>query len=95
MEYRGGYSAGVGEVGPAIIKLQIGITLRRFIGVLWLRTSFAAVFGPRLATAVTICDFSIPGGVCRCCLPLTQANFKRANEVWPIKCCHSHSHRGY
>lgn len=35
------------EWAPAIIKLQIGITLRRFNGVLWLRTSFAAaVFGP-------------------------------------------------
>lgn len=83
-----------GKWAPAIIKLQIGITLRRFNGVLWLRTSFATAFGPRLATTVSVCDFSIPGGARHCCLPLTQANFKRANEVWPIKCCHSHSHRG-
>lgn len=97
MEYGGSYSgrrAGVGEVGPAIIKLQIGITLRRFNGVLWLRTSFSAVFSPRLSMTVTVCDFSIPDGACRCCLPSTQANFKRANEVWPIKYCHSQSHRG-
>lgn len=82
MEYGGDYShdsAGVGEVGPAIIKLQIGITLRRFNGVLWLRTSFAAAFGPCLATTVTVCDFSIAGGACHCCLPSTRANFKRAN----------------
>lgn len=89
-----GGSAGEGEVGLAIIKLQIGITLRRFNGVLWLRTSFAAVLGPRLTTTVTVCDFSIPGGALRCRLPSTAANFKRANEVRPIKCCHSHSHRG-
>lgn len=87
--------AGVREVGPAIIKLQIGIALRRFNGVLWLRTSFAAVFGPRFATTVTVREFSIPGRARRCRrLPSVGANFKRANEVWPIKCCHSHSHLG-
>lgn len=102
MECGGGYSnssAGVGVevwgVSVAIIKLQIDITLRRFNGVLWLRTSFAAGSGPRLATTVNVCDFSIfQAGPCRCCLPSTPANFKRANEVRPIKCCHSHSHRG-
>ncbi|KAF0027117.1 hypothetical protein F2P81_019858 [Scophthalmus maximus] len=51
--YRGG-SAAVGEVSMLIIKFQIGITMRHFNGALWLRTSFAAVFGPRLTMTVTM-----------------------------------------
>lgn len=83
-----------GKWAPAIIKLQIGITLWRFNGVLWLRTSFAAVFGPRLTSPrLSSCVISL-FKACRSCLPLTQTNFQRANEVWPIKCCHSHSHPG-
>lgn len=65
MKYGGGYSDGsaaVGEAGQTIIKFQIDITLQRFNGVLWLRASFATGFSPRLATTVTVCDFSIPNG---------------------------------
>jgi len=64
--------------GLAIIKLQIDITLQRYNGFLWLRTSFTTGFGPHLATAVNVCDFSIPGRACRCCLLSSRANFKKS-----------------
>ena len=87
MEYGGSYSgggagaAGVGWLGMggggvslAIIKLQIGITLRRFNGVLWLTTSFAAASGP----------LASPRRDCHCVISLFQAGPDVCRQHEPI-----------
>lgn len=62
-------------VGP-IIKLPIGITLRRFNRALWLRTSFPAVAGPRLSAAVTACETGPAVVVCHQRKPILKEQMK-------------------